>query len=272
AWALIAYVLIVGFGNRLQYFLNAYQTAVPFKTMMGGIAIAILLGGLFYSGGLAVLFGIASYFSNRAFGEERLPVGARMPGVYYRDAVWIGVCGTAGFIGLRRAVEAASLHWPTLHRGFPASFGQNFDDVLPAAGIFGHVLISSLLLTGLIALVAGFVAGVLRARWLRYGLFLLGALSMTGSAWGNGADFAKQFLAEALILAVIVFAVRRVIRFNVLGCVLVVACLTLLGAATELLAQPDAFYRTNGYAVVLLVLMLLGWPVSVWRMRASTGS
>ncbi|HTQ58578.1 MAG TPA: CPBP family intramembrane glutamic endopeptidase [Candidatus Solibacter sp.] len=271
-WGLIAYVLIVGFGNRLQYFLNAYQTAIPFKTMMGGIAIAILLGALFYSGGLAVLFGVASYFSNRAFGEERLPVGARLPGVYYRDALWIGVCGTAGFLGLRRAVEAAVMHWPTLHRSFPASFGQNFDDVLPAAGIFGHALISSLLLTGMIALVAGFVAGVLRARWLQYGLFLLGALSLTGSGWGNGADFAKQFLAEALILAVIVFAVRRVICFNILGCVLVVACLTLLGSATELLSQPDAFYRTNGYAAVLLILLLFGWPLSVWRMRASTGS
>ena len=240
--------------------------------MMGGIAIAILIGAVFYSGGMAVLFGVASYFSNRAFGEERLPVGARLPAVYYRDALWIGVCGTAGFLGLQRAVEAAILHWPTLHRSFPASFGGDFDDLLPSAAIFGHALISSLLLTGLIALVAAFVAGVLRARWLRFALFLLGALSLTGSGWGNGADFAKQFLAEALVLGVIVFAVRRVIRFNVLGCILVVACITLLGAAAQFLAQPDAFYRTNGYVVVALILLLLGWPLAAWRMRQSTDS
>ncbi len=269
-WGLIGYALVFGFGNNLQQFLNNYPTAIPFKTILGGLVIGLLFGAVLYSGGPMLLFGIASYFSNRAFGEKRLPIGTSMPGVYYRDALWIGVCGTAGFLGIKRAVQTASMHWPTLHRSLPASFGQNFDDILPSAAIFGHALISGLLLTGLIAFVAAFVAGVLRARWLRFALFLLGALSLTGSAWGNGADFAKQFLAEALLLGVIVFAVRRIIRFNVLGCLLVVAGVSLLGAAASLLAQPDAFYRTNGYIVLMLILLLLAWPFSVWRMRAST--
>lgn len=263
-------MLIVGFGDRLQFFLNAYSTAIPFKTMIGGLAIGLLFGAILYPGGLTVLFGIASYFSNRAFGEERLPVGARMPGVYYRDALWIGVCGTAGFLGIRRALEAAFLHWPTVHRALPASFGDNFGDRLPAVAVFGHALISGLLLTGLIAFLAAFVSAVLGARWMQFLLFLLAALALTGSGWGNGADFAKQFLAGAILLGVIVFAVRRVIRFNVLGCLLVVACITLLGAAAQLLPQPDAFYRTNGYAVLLLMILLLAWPLAVWRMRAST--
>ncbi len=271
-WGLLAYVLIVGFGDRLQFFLNAYSTAIPFKTMIGGLAIGLLFGAILYPGGLTVLFGIASYFSNRAFGEERLPIGVRMPGVYYRDALWIGVCGTAGFLGIRRALEAAFLHWPTMHRALPASFGDNFGDRVPAAAVFGHALISGLLLTGLIAFLAAFVSAVLRARWVQFLLFLLAALALTGSGWGNGADFAKQFLAGAILLGVIVFAVRRVIRFNVLGCLLVVACITLLGAAAQLLPQPDAFYRTNGYAVLLLMILLLAWPLAVWRMRASTAA
>ncbi|MGC0772773.1 MAG: CPBP family intramembrane glutamic endopeptidase [Candidatus Acidiferrum sp.] len=269
-WGLAAYGLIVGLGNRLQYFLNSYQTAIPFKTMLGGIVIGLLLGAVFYAGGLALLFGIASYFSNRAFGEDRLPVGIRLPGVYYRDALWIGVCGTAGLLGLRHLLEFISWHLQSLHRSLPFSVGQYFDAAIPSGAALGSALISSLFYTGLIAFVAAFVASMLRARWLRFLLFLLGALYLAGSGWGNGADFAKQFLAGAILLGVLVFGVRRVMRFNVLGCLLVVACMSLLGAAAQLLRQPAAFYRTNGYVVALLLILLLAWPLSVWRMRAST--
>jgi len=270
-WGLLAYGLIVGLGNRWQFFLNSYQTAIPFKTMLGGVVIGLLLGAVFYAGGLALLFGGATYFSNRAFGEERLPVGTRLPGVYYRDALWIGMCGTAGILGLRRLIEFVFLNWQTVHRSLPFSLGPYFDAVLPSGAAFGSAVISGLFLTGLIGFTAGFVASVLKARWLRFSFFLLGAMFLIGSSWGNGTDFAKQFLGAAIMLGVIVFGVRRVMRFNVLGCILVVACVSLLGAAAQLLVQPDAFYRTNGYAVLLLILLLLAWPLSVWRMRASTG-
>jgi hypothetical protein len=36
-----------------------------------------------------------------------------------------------------------------------------------------------------------------------------------------------------------------------------------------LLGQPDAFYRDNGYALIVMMLLLLAWPLSVWRMPAS---
>jgi hypothetical protein len=270
-WGLVAYGLIVGFGNRLQFFLNSYQTAIPFKTMVGGIVIGLLLGAVFYTGGLGVLFGIATYFSNRAFGEEQLPVGSRLPALYYRDALWIGVCGTAGLLGLSHLIEFSSSHWQTVHRSLAFSLGQYFDAVLPTGGILGSALIRSLFFTGFIAFVAAFVASVLRARWMRLSLFLLGALSLTGSSWGNGTDFAIRFLGEAILLGVLVFAVRRVMRFNVLGCLLVVACSSLLGAAAQLLGQPDAYYRTNGTAVVLMIGLLLAWPLAAWRMRTSSG-
>jgi hypothetical protein len=270
-WGLVAYGLIVGFGNRLQFFLNSYQTAIPFKTMVGGIVIGLLLGAVFYTGGLGVLFGIATYFSNRAFGEEQLPVGSRLPALYYRDALWIGVCGTAGLLGLSHLIEFSSSHWQTVHRSLAFSLGQYFDAVLPTGGILGSALIRSLFFTGFIAFVAAFVASVLRARWMRFSLFLLGALSLTGSSWGNGTDFAIRFLGEAILLGVLVFAVRRVMRFNVLGCLLVVACSSLLGAAAQLLGQPDAYYRTNGTAVVLMIGLLLAWPLAAWRMRTSSG-
>jgi hypothetical protein len=151
------------------------------------------------------------------------------------------------------------------------SLGQYFDAVLPSGGILGSALIRSLFYTGFIAFVAAFVASVLRARWMRFSLFLIGALALTGSSWGNATDFAIKFLGEAILLGVLVFGVRRIMRFNVLGCLLVVACLSLVGAAAQLLGQPDAFYRTNGYAVVLIMGLLLAWPLAAWRMRASSG-
>jgi hypothetical protein len=125
-------------------------------------------------------------------------------------------------------------------------------------------------LTGLIAFVAAFVTAVLKPRWLRFGIFLLSAMFLAGSDWATGADFAKQFLVDAILLGVIVFGVRKVIRFNMLGCLLIVALLALLGAAAQLLSQTDAFYRANGYAVVVMMLVLLAWPLTVWRMRATT--
>ena len=274
-WAtggLAAYVLSVAFGNRIQYFLNGYQTAIPFKAMLGGIAIGILVGAFLYLGGLAALFGFASYFSSRAFGNERLPVGSRMPAVYYRDALWIGVCGTAGILGLRRLVEFITFHWQTVHRSLPFSLAPYFDTTLPDGAIFGGAVISSLFLTGLIAFIAAFVTAVLKARWLRFGVFLLGTMFLAGSDWATGTDFAKQFLVDAILLGVIVFGVRRVIRFNVVGCLLIVALLALLGAAAQLLPQPDAFYRTNGYILMVIMLVMLSWPLIVWRMRASAAT
>ncbi len=268
---LFAYILIFAFGNRIQYSLNTYQTEIPLKAMFAVLAIGLLVGAVIYPGGLAALFGFASYFSNRAFGRERLPVGSRMPGVYYRDALWIGICGTAGFLGIRRVIGFALQYWQTPHRDLPLTLGQHFDATLPAGSAIGAAMISGLLVTGFLALIAAFVAAILKARWVRYASFLLAAMFLAGSDWGSGADFAKQFLAEAILLAVIVFGVSRVIRFNVLGCLLIVVCLTFLSAAVQLLSQPDAYFHTNGYAVILAMLVLLAWPLSVWRMRASTG-
>jgi membrane protease YdiL (CAAX protease family) len=267
---LVAYILIVGFGNSIQSYLNAYQTAMPFKAFLVGIAIVTLVGAFFYLGGLAALFGFASYFSNRAFGSDRLPVGSRMPGVYYRDALWIGVCGAAGFLGLRRLTEFILFHLQTVHSSLQLSTGQNFDAGLPAGATLGGVALKSLFFTGLIAFIAAFVAAILKARWLRVGIFLLGVMFLAGSDWTSGADFAKQFLAEGILLGVIVLGFSKIIRFNVLGCLLVVALLGLLGVGAQLLGQPDPFYRTNGYAVIAMMLLLLAWPLSVWRIRASS--
>ncbi len=268
-WGLIAYVMLFAFGDRIANFLNAYQTAIPFKTMLVGIGIGAVLGAAVYFAGITLVFGMAWYFAKRAFGEEQLPGWSGMPSAYYRDALWIGLGGAAALVGLSRLVAVAAAHWPTAHRAIEASFGGDFDATLPGASIFGTVLIRALMLTGLTALVASFVAAFIKQPWLRALLFFGVALAMVGSNWGTPGDYAKQFLAGAIPLGVIVFGVTRLVRFNMLGYFLIVALLSLAGGAAKLIAQPDGFYRVNGYVVLLMLVALLAWPLVAWRGRAS---
>jgi membrane protease YdiL (CAAX protease family) len=271
-WGLLAYILVFFLGNRIPSFLNSYNTAIPYKTMLGGLGVGFILGAALYFSGLALLFGTAWYYAIRAFGDERIPHWTSMPPAYYRDAFWISLGGGAALLGLNRLLEAASAYWPTLHRAAGVSFGQDFDALLPAASILGGTLLRSLFYTGIVALFASFIAAELRPRWLRFSLFLLGALSLTGGDWGNPADLAKQFLAKAILLAIMIFGIRRIMRFNILGCFLVLAGTSLLAGVSELLRQPDAFYRANGYALLLVLFLLLAWPLVARRMRTRSGT
>jgi membrane protease YdiL (CAAX protease family) len=270
-WGMVAYLIVFAFGDRIQTALNSYNTAIPYKTTMGILGIGVLLGAPVNFGLVIFVFGLAWYYGKLAFGEQELPVGGRLPGIYYRDALWIGVCGTAGLVGVGRLIALLSKYWPTVERNFPASIGQNFDSSIPSAAAFGQALSSGLLRAGLVAAVAAFVAAMVKPRWLRFLIFLLAALSLVGGDWSNAAGFAKQFVGQAIVLGVIVFAVQKIVRFNVLGYFLVSACTSLLGAATELLGQPDAYYRTNGYVLLLMMGLLLAGPLILWRMRGSGG-
>ena len=280
AWALVAFYVVFAFGDRFPNFLNAYNTAIPYKTTLGVLGIIALLGGPFSFGFLVLLFGVGWYYAKIAFGEERLTAWAGMPGAYYRDALWIGLGGSAGLLGLERLLATASMHWPTVHRYFDASFGQDFDAILPAASIFGSTLLSGLRMTAYVVIIASVVAAKIKQSWLRVLLLLVGALAVVGGSWGSPEDFAKQFLARLILLGVLVFGVRFVMRFNLLGCFLVVAGTSLVTGAAELLAQPDAFYRANGYAVLLTLVLFFAWPLAAWRFssmnmaeaNASTGN
>ena len=275
-WGFAGYVLILALGDRLPNFLNIYDTATPMKLFFGGLAIGALLGGPLYLGAIALCFGAAWYFAVKAFGKGKLPSWLGMPASYYRDALFIGFGGTAGLLGLERLLAAASTHWPTAHRYLDVAFGPDFDAVSPAASIFGGTLLRGLLLTGIVVVIASFIAAHVRQTVLRILLFLLGALSLVGGSWGTPADFAKQFLARLILISVLVFGVRYLMRFNLLGCFFVVAGTSLVTGAAELLAQPNAFYRSNGYAVLLMLVALFVWPLAAWRFSsmktAETGS
>jgi hypothetical protein len=264
-WGLLAFFVVFALGNKIPDILDQYPTEAPFKLVLGGVAVSLILGGPVYYGGLALLFGLTWFYARRAFGEERIPAWSGMPAAYYRDALWIGIGGAAGLAALFQLVESIASHWFTPHRALAASFGTDFDAILPAASILGTGILQSLFGMGLIALIASFFSSELRWRWLQVLLFLFAAVVLAGGSWGNSADFAKQVLVEAIHLTVIVFGVRYVMRFNLLGGFLILILSSLLGGAVEMLSQPDAFYHANGYVLVLALTLFLAWPLLAWR-------
>jgi membrane protease YdiL (CAAX protease family) len=273
-WGLAGYILILVLGNIVPNSLGSYDTSIPMKMFFGGIAIGALLGGPLYFGAIALLFGMAWYFSAKAFGRERLPSWLGMQLGYYRDALWIGLGGTAALLVLERLLAVASTHWPTAHRYLDVAFSQQFHAIFPAAPLVGGIGSRGLFFTGFVMVAASFIAARVRQSGLRIIFFFLGALSLVGGAWGSPADFAKQFLAQVILLGVLVLGMRYVVRFNLLGCFLVIASISLVSGAAELLAQPDAFYRANGYAVLAALALLFAWPLAAWqfqRMNINSG-
>ena len=245
--------------------LAQYPTAVSLKLFLATTAVGFVIIAAVVAGGLTLLFGLAWSFGARAFGSERIPTWTGMPADYYRDAFWIAVGGAGALIGVRRLLTMADTWWPTLHRELPASFGDSFDALYPSAGVIGGAIVRGLLLTGTFALAAAYLGADLRVRWLRLALFVALAASLV-SDWGSPGDFAKQFLMSVVILGVIVFGFRWVVRFNLLGCFLMAAGVAMLGGAVELTSQPDGFYRSQGYLVVAALVILLTWPLVAWRM------
>src|SRR5258708_40151970 len=53
-WGLFGYLVVFLLGNRIPSFLNAYNTAMPLKIILGGTAIGALLGAPLYFGGIAL--------------------------------------------------------------------------------------------------------------------------------------------------------------------------------------------------------------------------
>ena len=265
---LAAFVVSFFLGRGMPGILAQYPTAMPLRLFFGTVAVGVFLVGALLLGGLTLLFGLAWSFGARAFGEEQLPTWLGMPADYYRDAFWIGLGGSALLIGLRRALDFASALWPTLHRSLPSSFGDSFDAVFPGAGLIGGSVFRALFYVGILALGAAFVGAEMRVRWLRLLMFFAVAGALVFS-WGSPADFLKQFLAMLLLLAVVVFGMRLLVRFNVLGLFLIATCTAILAAAAEFLAQPDGFYHLNGYVLVFAIVMLLAWPLLNWRLRSN---
>ena len=267
-FALAAYVLIGVFGDRIPMFLSQYKTAIPLKFMYGGLAIGFTIGAFFYLGLMVILFAMGWFFLKQAYGDVEWPGWRGMPPDYYRDAFFIGVGGTAAMIALSRATEFVLRRWPTPHRAFPAGFGLDFDSYVPGISIPATAVLHGLLFAAALAAVGGFVLAHCKSRLLRLMLFVAASVALV-SGWGSPADFLKQWLAQLILLAVVVFGIARVARLNLLGYFLVLAIPSLILGAQELLSQPNGLYRQQGYLVIAALTALLLWPLVEW-MRATS--
>jgi hypothetical protein len=190
-----------------------------------------------------------------------------MPKAYYRDALFIGLGGTAAWVGLDAISKWVYQHLPGAQEGAAASFGANLDAFFPVGAILGSGIRGGLTYTALLAITAAFIACMIRAKWLRASVFVLAVLALGGNGanWHDPMDVAKKMIIGAVWIAVIDLAVRYVIRFNVLGYFLILAGIALSGGAGEMLRHPDYFYRANGYGVLVGLAVLFGWPLVAWR-------
>jgi membrane protease YdiL (CAAX protease family) len=259
-FALAAYVAIGVCGDRIPVFLSQYKTAIPLKFMYGGLAIGFTIGALFYLGLLVILFAMGWFFLKQAYGEVAWPGWRGMTREYYRDALFIGLGGTAALIAVSRATEFVFRRWPTPHRSLPASFGLDFDSYVPGISIGASAVLHGLLVAGMIAAVGGFILAHCKSPMLRVLLFVASSVAVV-SGWGSPADFVKQWLAQIIFLTVVVIGVARVARMNLLGYFLVLALPSLVVGAQELLSQPNGFYRQQGYVVLGVMVSLLVWPL-----------
>jgi hypothetical protein len=241
-----------------------YQTAIPLKTFLALLGVALFVTVLFsYVAGISLL-GLAWFFVARAFGEQKLPSRTGVPAEHYRDAVLMAAAGTAALLGLSRLMQAASQAWPTLQRSVEATLPTGLDSYSPAAQAIGSAIARGLFLTGAIGLAAGLIGGYVQKRWMQYGLLLTASLALVGD-WGSPADFAKQFVLKSIVLGIYWLGVRSVLRFNAPAYFLLAALPPLVSAAATLMQQPNPFLRLNGWVVVGGAAVLLAWPVVAWR-------
>ena len=214
----------------------------------------------FLFGFITVLYGLAWSFGARDFGEEHLPGWLGMPALYYRDAFWIGVGGSAALIGLRRLLDFVAAWWPTLHRELPRAsvisisvFGAGRNGSRGVSRHAGNGNSGS----GGVVYGSGSTAALVRLV-----VFVAVAVA-TVRSWGSPADFVKQFLFQRYFWWWWCMGVKRVVRFNLLGLFLVLACMALwpvprAGDAAECIL-PREWLRNAGGHGGAAGLALLAW-------------
>jgi hypothetical protein len=258
-------------GTAIAKTFVTYPTATPWEVYVIGMIVSQGIVCALFGGCVVLLFGLLWYFAARAFGKDALPSLTGMPGDYYRDAFFLGLGGTGALIGVRAVLGAAARLWPTTERLLPAGIGADFDALFPAVTIIAGGILACLFAGGAIALAGSFLASEVRMRAGRLALLLAVALGFVGM-WGSTPDFVKHFLLNLLMVAFVVVGISRVVRLNLAGLFLIMACTPLVGGAVGLLRQADGYYKTQGYMVIAATAVLLAFPLVQWRLRPNTAA
>jgi membrane protease YdiL (CAAX protease family) len=249
--------------NRTPQLLSNYTTAWPLLTFYIILFISMIFITAMYMAVGVLLLGLAWFFVERAFGPGRIPVFQRQEAIYFRDAFFLALFGSAAVMGLSR-LPALFARWPLLRHSLGASVPQNLDALNPAVGSLASAIAAAFLGVGLLGLVAGLIAAYIRPAWLRAALMILYALLMATNVATAGAFF-REAVFYLAVVAALWYAVTHIARFNALGYFLLAAIITLVAAAVDLLDQPNPYLHANGYAVLALALALVAWPLLRWQ-------
>jgi hypothetical protein len=215
-----------------------------------------------------LLLGLAWFFLERVFGSACIPKWVGMPSEYYRDAFFVAVFGSATVLGLGR-LPALFSRWPLLRHSLDAAVPNGLDALNPAAGGVASAIWDSILITGIVGLLVGLIALYVRPMWIRVGIVILAAALLATNVASPRA-FSSVAAFYLLAIFVLTLGVTRLVRFNVMGYFLLVAIVWLVPAAFELLEQPNSYFRANGYAVIVIALAILPWPLVHWRRKITS--
>ena len=241
--------------------LHAYKTQIPFKFFVGTIAISwIIFGGIVLTG-VTFLFGLGWFFWTRAGNADKVPGWLNMPRKYYRDALIFAVTGGAAWMGFQRLIFLLTqkLAGPSSE----AATFSGFDSLSPSAQSIAGALLSTFLVTAIVALLGGLIATYVKSRWLQAILIVGAAFAEVGSE-ESALGFLIAFGFTILKLYIIWWMILKIIRYNLLAYFLLVAALLLLSAGTSLVAQPNTYLRSNGMIVLGALALLLLWPLAAW--------
>jgi len=263
-WMLVAAIVI--FVNRLPQLLTNYETVMPLVMYYAILAITMIFAVSLYLAAAFLSLGIAWFFLERVFGPGRIPGWAGMNAVYYRDAFCAAIFGSAGVLGLNR-LPALLARWPVLHHALGSSVPEGLDMLNPAAGVAASAIVASFLTAGIVGLAAGIIAMYIRPVWMRAGILLLYAALMATNVATTGA-FVHDAAFRLLAATVLWFGVTQVVRFNAMGYFLAASMIALVNGAVELIQQPNPYFHANGYAVVVVAVALLAWPINYWRRQS----
>ncbi|MBZ5699146.1 MAG: CPBP family intramembrane metalloprotease [Acidobacteriia bacterium] len=261
AWVLLAAIVV--FGNRAPQLLANYTTTWPLKTFYAILFISLLFITAVYLAAALLLLGLSWFFGERAFGRGRIPAWTGMRSEYYRDASCVALFGAAAVLGFER-LPGLFARWPLLRHTLGSAVPDGLDTLNPAAGTIASAISGSFFVAGLVALSAALIAAYVRPLWMRAGLSVFVAVLMATNVATPGA-FLRDAAFHLLTIAVLWLGVTRVVRFNVMGYFLLASMIVLAPGAIELLKQPNAYFRANGYAVAAFALVLLAWPLLLWR-------
>ncbi len=267
-WSLAVLIAsLATFATMVPQYLFGYPTDQPFQTFVGMRVIQLFLSATLLYSLVFFLFGLSWFFfarSNANEGTERLPDWRHVPALYYRDAFLVGLCGCATLAGVHRLADLVERLWPVARHAIGASAPDGLDAYWPAASTVAGAVTHSFLVFGILALALGFASCYLRRTWVQIALLVvLTVLSVP--QWGSAGDFLQNVVIGFVEFAVIWWGAQRIVRFNLLGYLLVAMLLSLAPVAAELLGQPNALFHANGWIVAAVAAGLLLWPLVAWK-------